>query len=83
MTRLRPQVYRGFWMQQLTYGPLNGLAMMFYNMAKEYLPDASKGTGKNGRATTRMARLRQPLPTSAPAPLSGRLPLPHRPPYCA
>jgi hypothetical protein len=62
MTRLRPQVYRGFWMQQLTYGPLNGLAMMFYNMAKEYLPDASKGTGKNGRATTRMARLRQPLP---------------------
>ena len=37
-------VYRGFWMQQLTYGPLNGLAIMFTNMFKPYLPTHYEGT---------------------------------------
>ena len=37
-------LYRGFWMQQLTYGPLNGLAIMFTNMFKPHLPKEYEGT---------------------------------------
>ena len=37
-------VYRGFWMQQLTYGPLNALAIMFTNMFKPYLPTSMENT---------------------------------------
>lgn len=32
-------IYRGFWMQQLTYGPFNGLAVLFYNRLKYLLPE--------------------------------------------
>jgi hypothetical protein len=31
-------VYRGFWLQQLTYGPFNGLAVLFYNRIKFSFP---------------------------------------------
>ena len=31
-------IYRGFWLQQLTYGPFNGLAVLFYNKLKYAFP---------------------------------------------
>lgn len=31
-------IYRGFWLQQLTYGPFNGLAVLFYNKLKYMCP---------------------------------------------
>ena len=35
-------LYRGFLLQQLTYGPFNGLALMFYNEFKMLVPDVLK-----------------------------------------
>eukprot|EP00036_Acanthoecidae_sp_10tr_P008318 CAMPEP_0182919078 /NCGR_PEP_ID=MMETSP0105_2-20130417/2451_1 /TAXON_ID=81532 ORGANISM="Acanthoeca-like sp., Strain 10tr" /NCGR_SAMPLE_ID=MMETSP0105_2 /ASSEMBLY_ACC=CAM_ASM_000205 /LENGTH=296 /DNA_ID=CAMNT_0025056203 /DNA_START=30 /DNA_END=920 /DNA_ORIENTATION=+ len=32
-------IYRGFWLQQLTYGPFNGLAVLFYNRFKFAFPE--------------------------------------------
>ena len=32
-------IYRGFVLQQLTYGPFNGLALVFYNRFKYMLPE--------------------------------------------
>ena len=31
-------VYRGFWMEQLTYGPFNGIAIASYNEVKKQVP---------------------------------------------
>jgi hypothetical protein len=32
-------IYRGFWMQQLTYGPFNGIAIAAYNEVKQRVPE--------------------------------------------
>ena len=35
-------VYRGFWMQQLTYGPFNGIAIATYNEVKKLVPETQR-----------------------------------------
>ena len=35
-------VYRGFWMQQLTYGPFNGIAIATYNEVKKFVPESQR-----------------------------------------
>ena len=37
-------LYRGYVMQQLTYGPFNALGIMLYNEAKPYVPESMKDT---------------------------------------
>ena len=35
-------IYRGFWMQQLTYGPFNGIAIATYNEVKKFVPEGQQ-----------------------------------------
>lgn len=35
-------IYRGFWMQQLTYGPFNGIAIAAYNEIKSHVPETQQ-----------------------------------------
>ena len=37
-------IYRGFWMQQLTYGPFNGIAIAAYNEAKKLVPESQQNS---------------------------------------
>ena len=44
-------IYRGFVMQQVTYGPFNGLAIMFMNQIKPFVPESIGTDARNFAAS--------------------------------
>ena len=44
-------LYRGFWLQQATYAPFNGLGIMFFNRIKQYVPEENSGVASDFAAS--------------------------------